>query len=458
MNTYISPPVEPDETLLALAKALALSLVPRTPEANSLVEHVFNQVVALEAPDRERQRRSGLAPLRRAVGALVGGALRCWAGAVPSYVYQPVSPNTFSGLSVSYRHFASARDALVALGYIGMTPGIRFPAADFGDGPIWAGRASRFWPTDKLLKLAEAHGLPAGAVKQAFKADPPRTPPKIPELVELRDFSQRKNGQKVQGRPLPINPNDPVYQKIKRETEAHNAYAETIEVTGCIPPRWYRVFTADWRLQARWYAAGNDKTAAYLTMHEEDRINDIHINGESVVEVDVSSSQLAILHGLLGKPLPDGDLYDVVPGTDRKIVKLWMTISLGRGKMLSTWSRDTAEKIKKACDPHAIHAGMLRTYPFLAEMSSIIPDDLRAAYGTHMDRLVSLYLQGIEARAISGAIAYVRAAGHLALPTHDGLIVPASAEKAAKAGLEGSYRHVAKIIPRLEVERPSRGS
>ena len=68
-------------------------------------------------------------------------------------------------------------------------------------------------------------------------------------------------------------------------------------------------------------------------------------------------------------------------------------------------------------------------------------------------RLLTHRLMAIEAKALTGAMDYARAFDVLALPMHDGLIVPASGEGCAKRALDGAYATLAKVQIRCTVER-----
>ena len=265
--------------------------------------------------------------------------------------------------------------------------------------------------------------------------------------------------------------------KALASVEAHNAFAATIEVTGCKPPRWRRVFVKDWRLGGRWVALGSNPDEVYLTMPEEDRLQFVRIGGHRVVEVDVSAAHLTILHGLLGLSLPAGDLYAEVPGVPRKVVKRWTTVTLGRGEARPRWAQ-TSKAMERAYDPKVICAAMVFRFPFLEDLLPIIPDELRRRYGDVHEqmvearrsgfvdigllsayrsdglRLVPLYLQHIEATALTHAMAYLRGLGILSLPTHDGLIVAETAEAQAMHAMRLGFRQVVQITPNLDVARP----
>jgi hypothetical protein len=58
-----------------------------------------------------------------------------------------------------------------------------------------------------------------------------------------------------------------------------------------------------------------------------------------------------------------------------------------------------------------------------------------------------------ESQAVLGAISYVLGRGYPALPVHDSLIVPESAEAFAREGLTGAFKGLVGLVPKLKVNR-----
>jgi hypothetical protein len=99
------------------------------------------------------------------------------------------------------------------------------------------------------------------------------------------------------------------------------------------------------------------------------------IDGESVVELDISTAQLS---ALLGAERPDGDLYQRgrLAQVPRPVVKTWVTVSIGQGSPLLRWHPGTRAKWEqdgvaaKALAPRkakAVGELVLGEYPVLAE-------------------------------------------------------------------------------------------
>jgi hypothetical protein len=98
------------------------------------------------------------------------------------------------------------------------------------------------------------------------------------------------------------------------------------------------------------------------------------IDGDDVVEIDVSTAQLS---ALLGAERPDGDLYQRgrLAQVPRPIVKTWVTMSVGRGAALSRWHPGTRAEWEQdgvAAEAHrrwtakAVGELVMNEYPTLA--------------------------------------------------------------------------------------------
>jgi len=69
---------------------------------------------------------------RHAVGAILGGVLRRWGRPEPLPVFRSRTPGDFTGGAIAARQYLSACDALMALGLLHQSGGIRY-----GSGIVW---------------------------------------------------------------------------------------------------------------------------------------------------------------------------------------------------------------------------------------------------------------------------------------------------------------------------------
>ncbi|WP_431285465.1 hypothetical protein ACQW02_11945 [Humitalea sp. 24SJ18S-53] len=91
--------------------------------------------------------------------------------------------------------------------------------------------------------------------------------------------------------------------------------------------------------------------------------------------------------------------------------------------------------------------------PVLAMPATFMPAALVGAFGDAV-RLLVLHLMWLEAEARTDAMRELREAhGVLALPVHDSLIVPRSAEAIARSVMVDAFERLARFTPVLAVKR-----
>ncbi len=456
VGCWQAPPMGMTPEELKEARWLPLSAVPKSPGAVALVADLTRRVAALEATSNARRkgrRQAGLGKLEGAIGAIVGGVLRRWGREQPEPVFRSRTPAEFSRGPVGVRQFRPAINGLLALKLLNGSKAIRYGAFSFDDGAqIFAGKAPRYWPSLALLEATEAHGLTPATIGQDFDDIIPTTPPKVPQAVCVRALRQPWRGDKAR---LPVSRLGNAGARIREEVEAANAFAAEHTVTGCLPPRWFRVFTEGAMLGGRWQAAGRE--GVYQAMPEAERVAHIEINGERVAEADVRASHLSIMHGLLGLTLPEGDPYDI-PGVPRSVVKAWITATLGKGSSVSKWPEKTTKRNPdlRHHDPREVGSLVCGRYPFLRQPARTVANAAGLDRLGHLgkpEKLLTHRLMAIEAEALTGAMRYLRTVrGVLSLPLHDGLLVPLSGAGHVGAALESAFSRFAGVRVRWRVE------
>ncbi len=246
----------PDE--LRNARWLPLSALAASQGATSLVSELTARVMAHETACEARQnsrRKAGQEKLQAAVGAIIGGLLRRWGRDEPGAVCRSRATADFSGSPVGARQFIAAADGLIALGLLRSAKAIRYGAFSFGDGDVFLGRAPRYWPSPALLALAARSGVNPATVQTDFADIIPTAPPPVPNPVRV--FAIKQRGRKDK-QPLPRGRLGDQAERIGRDVGETNAFAAEHDVRGCLPPRWYRVFTEGPLLGGRWQAAGRE--------------------------------------------------------------------------------------------------------------------------------------------------------------------------------------------------------
>jgi hypothetical protein len=359
----------------------------------------------------------------------------------------------FTDAPVSYRTFVAVRGALLAVGMVIEADSRRFSRGEgFAGETLWRGWWSRYWPTVSLLALADRHGVTRQDARSDFRIAATSRAPVVVRPVEAEGLKTRVEGRVEKGAPLQLPADFGPFKAAAIEVIAQNSFAASVNVAGCTPPRWVRRFGPDPRLHGRWYAQAASKTdgSVYQPMRKVDRVSLIRIGGEEVAEMDVSASLLSILHGLRGQALPTDDPY-AVDGLPRGVVKAWITTTIGKGKATTRWGRD-ADPATKAHKAAEVGAAILARYPFLSDLVWCLPRDLRTI-SPKPSEVVPHFLMGVEASALTNSMRALREQGVLALPMHDGLIVPRAAQEAARKTLQAGYAAVAGVMPTVVESR-----
>lgn len=435
---------------------MGLASVAATPAAVAMIDAVSSEVGAWEVSKGTRGNRRaavGQKKLARAVGAVVGGVLRRWRKGDPQASYRAAVKEDFTGGVVPFRQFTVAVEGLVAVGYLDRLPGGRY-GNGWDVGGDFEGYAPRLRPTARLLDVAEVHGIEPDTVRAAFMVVSSTKPRKITPkaAITLRTLTR---GRKA-SIPIPLGARERG-DWLRADVAEANAFALEHTVEGCDVPSWRRLFDGSLELHGRWYAAGEN---AITTMPAADRLA-IRIDGEPVVEIDVGSSHLTLAHGLAGVPLPEGDLY-ATDCCSRGSAKAWIVGTLGKGSPVTVWAtkdkRGGGRPVPED-DAKAVGAAMLGRFPFLADPAALVPERLASAVPVGFAKrarrgaVLTFYLMGLEAEAMTRAVHTLRNAGVLALPIHDSLIVPATAEGIAMVAMRAAFLEVAAVEVRLTVAR-----
>ena len=438
---------------LGSARAMNLNVVARSVAAREIVAALVPLVVAVETRGNQR-RASSLERLTNATAAVVGGLLLTWRQGVPAY--RTLHLNDLVSPVAGGRQLRAALDGLVATGHMIRVDGRRFKL-DWGDASSSHGIAPRFWPASSLLALAVEKGITPATVRNDFaliSAEKPRP---------VRDAVTRKPlvapGRKRQtGVTLPIDyDQDATACALRHSVEQFNAFALLFKVEGCDPPQWRRAYADCWALGGRWTSVATGR--CYQQMKAAERVASIAIDRTHVVEIDVRGSHLTIMHGLLGLPLPTGgSLYDGL-GVPETVAKAWVTGTLGKGSPVRKWGAQRLRETPEIASHHAVEVGraVLARYPFLQDPAHAVSHVAGLADLKHDAKPATLLthrLMAIEAEAITAAMETLQAAGQLALPLHDSILVRGPYEPEAVAALQDAFRVHAGIVPRLTIDRP----
>jgi hypothetical protein len=435
---WAQPPADLIRDAFKNAKIIPLYAEATSPAAAMIVDEIRQAVCAWEDAEAKRQRKrrdSGHTKLEKAIGTILAGLLLNWSRTQPKASYRSLKTNDFTGEPIGAQVFTSTLRAMVGAGLVQQKDGYRTgPQESF---------SARYWPTVDLLLLAEQHGLNRATIRQHLRFNAPREAPEVHRPLRL--FAPAVHNKRPE--PLPFDPAAPEPSHLLRKIEARNRFAAGSEVANCLPPRWFQSFTLDWQHHGRLYAVGGEGN--YQNMALQDRLG-IRINGDAVVEVDIHASYLTLLHAVLGLELPEGDLY-AIPDVSRPLAKGWINATISKSSPVKRWSADMREALgaEAAISPASVGASVLGRYPFLGHPPQAVAG---RPWAPAEDRLLSHRLMFIEASIITQAMEKLAENGILALPMHDGLIVPAPAQNAATAALIASGQLIAGAELRLKVD------
>lgn len=160
----------------------------------------------------------------------------------------------------------------------------------------------------------------------------------------------------------------------------------------------------------------------WQTMKTSLRREAIRLAGSPVTELDYGQMMLRIMYGLAGRVPPEGDLY-AVPGMspeNRDGIKVLVLAMFFSEKALTRKPKDTSELLRGMSVKQWMDA-VRATHPDIA-------DQFHRGRGHQ--------LQNKESEILIKVLARLRADRIIALPMHDGVIVPAEAMPRAKAVME----------------------
>ena len=442
---------------LRRARTIGLFRLPASDAARSLTADIATRILPSAA---QGARPVGLKGARRhhdEVGAILGGLLRAhFRTDLPVAANRRPGAAMWSGKPpIGNRAFWSKVDRLTACGLIGQKNGIQKPQ----DGATgrYGGAATVLWPSEDLLAVAASRGLSETTVDIAWPfnrtLEASRIAVPTDDLVTMTMLPPvDEQGKRVRGdTPRMVVPIDHVAaaSSMRRDVQRLNEHVASALIEGCRAPVFQRTFKGDIRLHGRLYALGNENYQSGLGKAER---RALRINGEPAAEVDLSASFLTIFLAQTGIVLPEGDPYGLV-AAPRDAVKAFLVQSFGAGKLGTRWAEGTDKNITRLGSPKAIRMALLAAFPALGDIPAILPADLARTLpaGLH-GWAAGQHLTFLESQVVMAAVLEVMAAGVVALPLHDALVVPLSEVEAARAALVGAFSAAFGVRPVVRVK------
>ena len=354
----------------------------------------------------------------------------------PARIYHAIGKSDFERGSVKYDVFMQVFEGLKALELVGHQKGQTRYRKTFGSVSL-PGRASRFWATGKLLRLAEHCGINSGNVGEHFALEPPTNP------LVMKDYAIGRGRNREKGRIVKYERTTET-ERLEADVRELNEFFARFDLEGGRHDGYTRVFNnLSWKAGGRLYGDGEHN---YQQMLDTKR-HKMTINGEPVAEIDIKASHLTIYHAVLKVPLKGSSDPYALAGVARSVAKLWMVASFGNSKPATRWpsqmiedfKKETGKDLRKEAKAKDVARTMLAAFPALKKLERY--SDIWGA------------LQYREAEAVIDTMLRLkRDFGVPSLSMHDGIILPRSWTRIAKTVLAREYRRVVGVEPLLTVE------
>lgn len=386
-----------------------------------------------------------------ALGAIVCDLIRNARSDHLQYSHRPIGVDAFTGKNVGYRPFTWAFGKLrehehidVALGHQQWASLDNHPSSP--RVKTWRS-ATRLRATAWLIKRAVECGVTPENWQDHFEIVPNPAPNVVVEPLQLRGPSSGRGRQKHKGLSLPIDLTDPIAKSLRDRVARLNSYIADQTIEGAPSVAFYRLFNEggatgfNWDKGGRLYVANG---GGYQIMKKAGR-KALTINGEPVIELDVTASHLGILHALRGEAFdPSIDPYDV-PGIPRSVAKAWVTMTLGHNNYHVRWPPEVSKRMKEE-----LGRPLGKVYPLIAT-KEVMLRHLPVMRGWCESGVRWPQLQYNESQVIISAVETLAFSHDVAsLPVHDSIIVPAIHKDLASGIIKNSYKAAFGYEPMLK--------
>jgi hypothetical protein len=354
----------------------------------------------------------------------------------------------FSGKAVGYRPYMAVFQGLLGEDLLDYVKGHQQHSTFGGTKHIAWLMCPRLRATAAGLALAASYNITPTNWRDHFdivrlKTTVSRKPP-----LECRTPSSRVGGVKKKGGPLPLDLTDPEVVKLRDQVIRINSFMAKHEIVGADHSGFQRIFHATEGEKCLWSKGGrlySVQRVNYQTAKKPLRAA-MTIDGEPVVELDLTASHLTILHALRGQAFnPANDPY-AIEGIPRDVVKQWVTMTLGHDRFHRSWPK----RVRDDLEP-AIGRSLQRAFP-IAKTRSAILAHIPLLTDWHESRIGWGDLQYVEGKVILETVEALAFTHRVpCLPVYDSIIVAAQHQDLASQILKESFRSVVGVTPHLKV-------
>lgn len=394
-----------------------------------LANHVFQ-------PSASRLRPSSA--YTKALSATIADLFKAASFTPPRSCFRRMGAGDFTGSPVGYHTFSRVLRDLERTGFIRRVTG----QAPTKETP---GIVTRVIPSIRFMSFMADRGVLIAERASHFTYPRQHNSQQPLQLKTGRTYNAK--WKKVAGKKLPIDLSHPKASIYAYEVQRLNAYLSHQRFSLLDDVAMFRGFNLadqpnfDWNKGGRLYCYGG----GYQSLSKGAR-SEITINDLTTTEIDISACHITIAHGICRTPLPNRtDLY-AVEGIPRQIVKNFVTLFLGQGKVPIRWTADH-RRIYDATNPKRLN----QDYPISAISKHILAS--LPVLKTVSDRGLSWAdFQFAESEAmISALLALADKHDVCGLPVHDSLIIPTKDVALAKDCLRDSFYAICNIQPTINI-------
>ncbi len=354
----------------------------------------------------------------------------------------------FSGKAVGYRPYIAVFKGLLGEGMLDYVRGHQ-QHSTFGAAKhvAWM-MCPRLRVTDAGLNLAASYDITPANWRDHFDIVRSKTTVSRKPPLECRTQSNRVGGVKHKGGSLPLDFTDPEVVKLRDQVIRINAFMANHDIVGVDHFGFQRIFHAMGGEKCRWNKGGRLYSVQRDNYQRAKKAlrAEMTIDGEPVVELDLTASHLTILHALREQAFNPADDPYAIEGLPRSVVKQWVTMTLGHVRFHRGWpkkARDDLEptmgqSLQLAFPITKTREAILGRLPLLADWAESPIDwgDLQYVESKVM-------METVETLAFTHSVP--------CLPVHDSIIVAAHHQELAAQVLKDVFRSVVGVTPHLKV-------
>jgi len=418
---------------------MSLKFGPSSDQAKAIVAAVAERLRVAGG-----KRRKPSSEYVQALGGIVSDLLFSAGMAPPLLCAGYMSASKFKGRKVQYRPFVAAVSDLESAGFIRRLRG-------YGVAP-GAGVLTRFIPQRKLINEFAAAGIVLADHADHFadRLDEPL----IDEPIVVRAASRKKGGDKAQGRQMLLSPTCPGIARLAGEIQTLNEFLRRQRLAGVSFQGLRRIFNLGDQPGFN-FNKGGRLYGSHQQLSKLERAA-IRINGEPVVEIDIQACFLTILFAKRKLPRPAGDLYDV-DGVPRKVVKSFITMTLGYDRYHKAWPKEVRGDFsaawaewKERGEPVETETGDLAKEFPIAEVQAKVLKRLPILQDWENSEIGWADLFYLESEIVLATMNELMTQGVPCLPVHDSIIVPKGANSIARKIIKERFFHTTGIEPSIK--------